>query len=140
MVKKIFEGPKDRLNEIQLYELVANEIENNQQIKGLWAKALADCKGDEKEARGLYIKSRVQMIKDEISQDQQIKRETNQASSRRSEALDFPAELGKPSSGRGWAQKQPAYRQQSTEPFWTWRTKLGAVLLVIIFLGVLGSV
>ena len=65
-------------------------------------------------------------------------------SSRRGEALEFPAELGKPSSGRRWAQKQPqkksASLQQPTEPFWTWRTKLWVVLLAIMFLVVLGSV
>ena len=40
--------PEDRLSEIELYELVAEEIENNQQSKGLWTKALSESAGDKK--------------------------------------------------------------------------------------------
>ena len=56
--------PEDRLTEVQLYEVVAEELENNQQSKGLWAKAIADSAGDHEKIEALYIKSRVQMIKD----------------------------------------------------------------------------
>lgn len=56
MVKTFFEGPEDRLGEIELYAVVAEEIKNNQLVEGLWVKALADCKGDKKQARGLYSK------------------------------------------------------------------------------------
>jgi hypothetical protein len=62
----MFKTSRDRLTEVQLYELVAKEIENNQQSKGLWAKAFADTKGDFEKAEALYIKLRVQMIKDEL--------------------------------------------------------------------------
>ena len=57
--------PEDRLSEIELYELVAEEIENNQQSKGLWVKALSDSGGDLDKGQALYVKLRVQMIKDE---------------------------------------------------------------------------
>ena len=57
--------PEDRLSEIELYELVAEEIENNQQSKGLWLKALSDSDGDLDKGKALYVKLRVQMIKDE---------------------------------------------------------------------------
>ena len=42
----MFKTPEDRLSEIELYELVAEEIERNQQSKGLWVKALSDAEGD----------------------------------------------------------------------------------------------
>jgi hypothetical protein len=61
----MFETPEDRLTEVQLYELVAEELENNQQSKGLWAKAISDSEGNHEKAKALYIKLRVQMIKDE---------------------------------------------------------------------------
>ena len=61
----MFETPEDRLTEVQLYELVAEELENNQQSKGLWAKAIADSQGNHEKVSALYIKLRVQMVKDE---------------------------------------------------------------------------
>jgi hypothetical protein len=61
----MFETPEDRLSEIQLYELVAEEIANNQQSRGLWVKAISDTEGNHEKAKALYIKLRVEMIKDE---------------------------------------------------------------------------
>ena len=61
----MFKTPEDRLSEVQLYEMVAEEIANNQQSKGLWAKAIADTEGELEKAKALYIKLRVQMIMDE---------------------------------------------------------------------------
>ncbi len=49
----------------KLYEQVANEIFEGLQRPGIWAKALADSKGDEALTRSLYIKYRVQALKDE---------------------------------------------------------------------------
>jgi hypothetical protein len=54
-----------RLNEELLYERVVNELESGQTRPGIWGKALADSEGDEQKARALYIKYRVQAIKDE---------------------------------------------------------------------------
>jgi hypothetical protein len=61
----MFKTPEDRLSEIQLYELVAEELEKGEQSKGLWAKALAEGEGNIEKARGLYIKLRVKMVQDE---------------------------------------------------------------------------
>jgi hypothetical protein len=61
----MFKTPEDRLSEVQLYEMVAEEIANNQQSKGLWAKAIAETEGEIEKAKALYIKLRVQMIMDE---------------------------------------------------------------------------
>jgi hypothetical protein len=66
--KKWFETADEKLREIQLYEIVAEEIEGDIIYKGLWTKALADANGDEKLQKSLYIKLRVQMIKDEHEQ------------------------------------------------------------------------
>ena len=48
-----------------LYKRVLNEMETGIVREGIWAKALADCLGDEKKARSLYIKYRVQSLADE---------------------------------------------------------------------------
>lgn len=55
-----------RLQEEQLYEQVIEELSKDEKRPGLWAKALADCDGSEQKAESLYIRYRVQSIKDEI--------------------------------------------------------------------------
>ncbi len=44
------------------YELVALELENNTPNKGLWTRAFAQCDGDERATKVLYIKLRVEQI------------------------------------------------------------------------------
>ena len=48
-----------------LYKRVLDEVEAGVIRKGIFAKALADCLGDEKKANSLYIKYRVQSLVDE---------------------------------------------------------------------------
>jgi Ankyrin repeat len=55
----------DRLVEEKLYEQVLREIEAGMRRDGLWAKALQKSRGNEQEAKALYIEYRVQSIKDE---------------------------------------------------------------------------
>lgn len=54
-----------RLIEEQLYEQVVIELAEGMKRPGLWAKAIADSDGYEERAKSLYIKYRVQSIKDE---------------------------------------------------------------------------
>lgn len=56
---------EERLLEEKLYALVLQEIESGIRRDGLWAKALSDCNFDEQMTKALYIKLRVQSIKDE---------------------------------------------------------------------------
>ena len=58
-------SPAGRLLEEQLYEQVVQEISQGQKRDGLWAKALSNSDGIEDKAKALYIKYRVQSIKDE---------------------------------------------------------------------------
>ena len=64
---KIFQSPDQRLAENKLYELVATEIERGQMSKGVWAKAIAESRGDEAGAKSIYIKLRVQELTDELA-------------------------------------------------------------------------
>ena len=64
-----------RLLEEQLYEQVVNELSNGQKRNGLWAKALANSDGAEEKAKALYIKYRVQSIKDEIEVSEALNEE-----------------------------------------------------------------
>ena len=67
----LFKG-KDKLSifqrkhETYLYELVMEEIANNERQKGIWGQAIVKSNGDEKKAEAEYIKLRVEALKDEI--------------------------------------------------------------------------
>ncbi|MEA2017526.1 MAG: hypothetical protein U9N59_03675 [Campylobacterota bacterium] len=54
----------NRVEETILYEFVLDEIESGIQIRGLWAKAMANSDGDMNKANSIYMKYRVQDIKD----------------------------------------------------------------------------
>jgi predicted RNA-binding Zn-ribbon protein involved in translation (DUF1610 family) len=55
---------KKRLGDQLLYEQVANEVKNNIKIEGIWLKAMSDSEGDIEKAKSLYVKYRVQSLKD----------------------------------------------------------------------------
>ena len=55
-----------RLQEEQLFEQVLQELSRGEKRAGLRAKALANCDGSELKAESLYIRFRVQSIKDEF--------------------------------------------------------------------------
>jgi len=57
----------NRSNDELLYEYVLEELEKNIKVKGLWAKAYANSDGNEKGIEPLYMKYRVQSIKDAFS-------------------------------------------------------------------------
>ena len=46
-----------------IYEQIANELETGNTDKGLWTRLFAECDGDEKKTRTLYIKQRVEAIR-----------------------------------------------------------------------------
>ena len=56
----------NRLIDEKVYEQVVNELSQGVKKSGLWAKALANSEGVEEKAKALYIKYRVQAIKDEV--------------------------------------------------------------------------
>jgi len=60
-------GLKGRKREEIFYEIVLTEIEKGYKKKGLLAKALADCDGDQSKVESIYIKLRVQSLKDDIA-------------------------------------------------------------------------
>jgi len=54
----------NRADDELLYEYVLNEMESGIIIKGLWGKSLANSDGNEANAKSIYMKYRVQSIKD----------------------------------------------------------------------------
>ncbi|WP_200382849.1 hypothetical protein [Thiococcus pfennigii] len=55
-----------RLVEEELYALALKEVEDGMRRDGLWAKALTDAQFDERQAKVLYMRYRVQSLKDEF--------------------------------------------------------------------------
>jgi len=50
------------VDEDRVYALIAEELEAGRPEKGLWTRLFAECGGDEKETRVLYIKQRAQRL------------------------------------------------------------------------------
>lgn len=74
MLNKIFSSFKSsainkRKQEEEFYELVAKEIEEGKQRKGIWAKALAEYNFKDNKAKSLYLKMRVQSLIDEYNKN-----------------------------------------------------------------------
>jgi len=63
------------LLEEKLYEQVVHELSCGERRDGLWGKALANSDGVEVKAKALYIRYRVQAIKDEMEIHEAIKEE-----------------------------------------------------------------
>ncbi|WP_019029034.1 hypothetical protein [Colwellia piezophila] len=58
---------KKRQDEEKLYEQVSDELQQENKKKGLWLKAIADSNGDLAIADSLYVKYRVQSLRDDIN-------------------------------------------------------------------------
>jgi hypothetical protein len=58
----------------QLYEIAAKELEINAPRKGLFAQAFAEALGDEGKARALYLKLRVEQLRQALEQKQSEER------------------------------------------------------------------
>lgn len=50
------------VNEDALYEQVAEEIESDHLVRGVWIRAFAEADGDENRAKAIYIKTRVAQL------------------------------------------------------------------------------
>ncbi|HQI03845.1 MAG TPA: hypothetical protein PL195_01140 [bacterium] len=71
-----------RLFDEKVYEMVLDEIAQDQKQPGLWAKAIADSSGNMDKAKSLYIKYRAEAIKQDIDflKDNELKTERNETS------------------------------------------------------------
>jgi len=107
-----------RLLEEQLYERVVLELSQNQRRDGLWAKAMANSDGSEDKAKSLYIKYRVQSIKDEaeineaVAEQEEYNRKKESVIERQKRINNAESILRSKgyklsSSGNGWVVKEP---------------------------------
>jgi F0F1-type ATP synthase assembly protein I len=71
-----------------LYSIVTKEIEQNEIHKPLYTKALADAQGNQQRAQSLYIKYRVQKLKDEISDNLEKQEKERERDLKHQEKID----------------------------------------------------
>jgi len=58
------------LNEERLYEIALDELEAGEVRKGLYARALVEANGDKDKVSAIYLKIRVESLKEDIKIDQ----------------------------------------------------------------------
>jgi transposase-like protein len=129
----MFKTPEDRLSEIELYELVAEEIENNQQSKGLWVKALSDSEGDLDKGQALYVKLRVQMIKDEWAHLDKVRIEQEKARQAEAEQKTLSLIAAKKKSDRAKSQAYEKKLYEEVKPKQEAKAKFAARVSFLFF-------
>ena len=77
------------------YQKVLNEIQKGFMREGIYAKALADSLGDKSKAESLYIKYRVQILKDETKHEAKLIAFEKQAAEEKRKKEKIEAELEK---------------------------------------------
>ena len=87
-----------RLEEELMYKHVIREMDSGLIRDGLYAKALSNSPGDEDKAKSLYIKYRVQSIKDELDgmsyQDFMVELKRNVNKMNKSQLVSFAKQKG----------------------------------------------
>lgn len=83
------------MNDDVFYNQVAEEIQANKTVPGLWTKAFAEANGKTDEARALYIKHRVLQLADEHTRVEREKREQLKRQSRIEQKAAFERVLYK---------------------------------------------
>lgn len=122
------------MNDEYFYEEVVRELSLAGPIRGLWAKCFAECDGDERRAKALYIRLRVKQL---VSQDAEFKRrQVEQQNAAKESALKNRMEID-PASGL----RQPTedldldllYERFKGS---IWPVVLGALLVCLLLLAV----
>lgn len=75
-----------RLSEETLYAQVVKELEAGIRRDGIWAKALIDSNGDQDKAKTLYVRYRVQSLKDEDALQREVETSEQEIRSSREDA------------------------------------------------------
>ena len=92
------------------------EIENGKQVKGLWAKALAEAEGKSQTTRELYINYRLQQVKDQwIIHDHAVKSGEQDLGGGRG-----PAPLGSALDQKFSEEENLQQKREKQSSLWSW--------------------
>ena len=88
----------DRLLEEQMFETAVSEFKSGEIREGLMAKALTETEGDTKKAEALYLKLRVQSLKDEANVQHSLVQEVEKEAARNEQAKETIRKMERSSS------------------------------------------
>ena len=88
----------DRLLEEQMFETAVSEFKSGEIREGLMAKALTETEGDTKKAEALYLKLRVQSLKDEANVQHSLIQEVEKEAARNEQAKETIRKMERSSS------------------------------------------
>ena len=152
-LKRKIKGSKGRLKEEAIYSAVMKEMKAGLKSDGLWGQAIAETEGNEKKAKALYIKLRVQALKDEINiyqkQQHQLSSRKKQLAEERKHQLEVKKEKDQARKKAQEEEKQRKYEERVIRKFnqeysFLRRKLPGAwffisMLILLYFFGVFGE-
>ena len=120
-LKRKIKGSKGRLKEEAIYSAVMKEMKAGLKSDGLWGQAIAETEGNEKKAKALYIKLRVQALKDEINiyqkQQDQLSSRKKQLAEERKYQLEVKKEKDQARKKAQEEEKQRKYEEKVIHKF-----------------------
>jgi len=120
-LKRKIKGSKGRLKEEAIYSAVMKEMKAGLKSDGLWGQAISETEGNEKKAKALYIKLRVQALKDEINiyqkQQEQLSSRKKQLAEERKYQLEVKKEKDQARKKAQEEEKQRKYEEKVIRKF-----------------------
>jgi len=120
-LKRKIKGSKGRLKEEAIYSAVMKEMKAGLKSDGLWGQAISETEGNEKKAKALYIKLRVQALKDEINiyqkQQDQLSSRKKQLAEERKHQLEVKKEKDQARKKAQEEEKQRKYEERVIRKF-----------------------
>lgn len=113
------------MSDERYYEQVAHELQSGPVYAGMWTKAFADAKGNESEAKALYIKRRVAELKAERKTAERLRIQEEKQRERELRMRERDAKA-RAEEARGTPQPQP---EMPANP----GGELGRALLLAVF-------
>lgn len=132
---------RTRIDDEVFYSEALREIESGIRRDGLWGKALADAKGDEKLVRSLYIDLLVRVLRDERYAEEKIQNNIErQQQSLLDQRLRADAELHHQEEIRKGEERQRIYEALGVRAKRiAWRSVIPAWVIGVLFFLLLGS-
>lgn len=109
-----------------IYTIVAEELESGKTDKGLWTRLFAECKGDEKQVKALYITRRVEKIMEAEKNKKQLLQKQETASLEQ-KTLQATAE-----GGSARSEKNTLINIETKVKKRVWPKVLGGLVLVVV--------
>lgn len=136
MFNRLKGSPESRLFEEQIYARVVEELAQGKRRDGLWARALAESEARAEKAKSLYIRYRVQSIKDEIEVSEKSRKAEEDRQARKRE-IEEERKRREAQTKRG--ADSPVFDGPMTAANWLWLFLFFGVIFFIFVFPMLSS-